>query len=90
MAKVQDKKSVIPLHVACMAGASNDVVEMLLELNPDASIMVTMAGRDAIAFCNECNAANKLDISDMLFTYHRRVHQQARLASQPSSRRLIV
>jgi hypothetical protein len=89
-AKAQDKKSVVPLHVACMAGVSNDLVSMLLELNPDATVMVTMAGRDAFAFCNECNAPNKLDISDMLFTYRRRVHEQARFASQPSSRRLIV
>eukprot|EP00545_Synedropsis_sp_CCMP1620_P005666 CAMPEP_0119028592 /NCGR_PEP_ID=MMETSP1176-20130426/39164_1 /TAXON_ID=265551 /ORGANISM="Synedropsis recta cf, Strain CCMP1620" /LENGTH=238 /DNA_ID=CAMNT_0006984761 /DNA_START=25 /DNA_END=741 /DNA_ORIENTATION=+ len=89
-AKAQDKKCVVPLHVACMTGASTDVGEMLLELNPNASVMVTSAGRDALFFCNECSAPNKLDISAMLFRYRQQVDEQFRWARKPSSRRLLV
>lgn len=90
VAKAQDKKCVVPLHVACLAGASTDVIDMLLKLNPNAAVMTNSTGRDALAYCNECNAPNKFVVTDMLSKYKIQAEGQFRLAKQPSSRRLFV
>lgn len=89
-AKAQNKNGIVPLHVACSVGASEKVIALLLKLHPDASVMVTNNGKDAMWFCEKCKAPNHSIISDMLKTCSRHVHAQVRYAAEPSSRRLIV
>lgn len=89
-AKAQDKKGVVPLHIACVAHASTAVIQALLQLNPDASVMVTSVGKNALSFCNDSGAPNKLEVANLLYTYKQQVDGQFRLAAQPSSRRLLV
>ena len=90
IAKAQDKRGVIPLHLACARGASTSLIKMLLELHPDGVVIMNLAGKNALELCHRTNAPNMEEVSRMLAATKQQVDAKFRLASQPSSRRLLV
>jgi hypothetical protein len=89
-ARAQDHEGTTPLHLACRFGHSTIVIGAILELNPSSCIMVTADGTTALGCAFENVAPNKNEVVSLLARYKRRIDRRFRIATQPSSRRLLV
>lgn len=89
-AKAQDDYWATPLHIACRYGHPTVVIGALLELSPDSCIKCMEDGTTALSCIGASDAPNKHEVVALLLQYKRGSDRNFRMATQPSSRRLLV